>query len=310
MKKLLCIIVLAFVARTASSQIVIAALVPNPAGIDSAYEYIQLLATENIDFSLTPYCVVAANNGTAGVSGWAQGGNTTFKYDLTSGTVHTGEIFYTGGDSKRINGPGSTDISSEKWIRAINSVVADGDGFGLHNASGVIGNAGANADGIAVFAGTTVNDSTIPLDAIFYGLSVGNALSSGNGYTLPDNDHYLSSQGQFGEGTNQWFVFIPGNARDTLISFSGIYDTVLNTWIQARNDTMRMLITSSQPGELASGIILTGDASSVNQPESNPGAMVYYSHTSGCIEVVTGIEGSYDYIVTDIPVQWLLPRRL
>ena len=53
----------------ADTPIIISGYMANPAGTDSPNEYIQLIATENIDFSTTNYSLVVANNGTATSSG-------------------------------------------------------------------------------------------------------------------------------------------------------------------------------------------------------------------------------------------------
>src|SRR5262245_32725190 len=102
-----------------AGAIVISGYIANPASTDSPFEYVQLKATQDIDFALTPYSVVWANNGTATANGWVNGGAITYGLNLTSGVVATGDVFYVGGSAKRIDGNNSTDISSENWIRAI-----------------------------------------------------------------------------------------------------------------------------------------------------------------------------------------------
>ncbi len=71
------------------------------------YEYVQLMATEDIDFSVTPYSVIIAKN-TANQKptskGWIEGGSRTYKFNLTEGTVSRGEFFYIGGMAKALNG--------------------------------------------------------------------------------------------------------------------------------------------------------------------------------------------------------------
>ena len=71
------------------------------------YEYVQLMAVENIDFSITPYSVVICKNTAAQTplaKGWAAGGARTYKFNLTEGTVTRGEFFYIGGAAKALNG--------------------------------------------------------------------------------------------------------------------------------------------------------------------------------------------------------------
>src|SRR5699024_7926957 len=108
---------------------------------DGGYEYMQFMALKDIDFSETPYSVVVARDGVYRVTpaGWAEGGSTTFKFNLTKGTVEKGSFFYVGSASKVIAGywpkGKSTDISDANWIRALEIQLGDsdataGDGFG------------------------------------------------------------------------------------------------------------------------------------------------------------------------------------
>lgn len=250
----------------ASSQIIISAMMPNPVSSDSAFEYVQLMATQNIDFSTTPYSVVLLNNGTVGAKGWANGLNVSYKYNLTSGTVSTGDVFYVGGEGKRIDGTGSTDISSLVWIRAINNVTTTGDDFGNPNATGIFGNGGANADGVGVFAGTTVDSLSVPIDAMFYGSGIGTAYVAGppeKGYKMPTNDHYSETAGLFGSGTNTYFV--PATTlQDTLLSFTGTYDTTMNAWTINRTPTKIKLTSSSLIADINTNITLTGTTVGIN----------------------------------------------
>ena len=62
---LLCALLLMNFVNITNGQIVISGFEANPAGTDSPYEYVQLKATQAIDFSVTNYSVVFANNGTA-----------------------------------------------------------------------------------------------------------------------------------------------------------------------------------------------------------------------------------------------------
>ncbi len=90
------------------------------------FEYLQFKATQDIDFSLTPYSVITSYNTTAAqnvtpgylTNGWITGGARTYQFHLTQGTVQKGQFFYVGGPEKRINGSlsgvKSTDISDGK----------------------------------------------------------------------------------------------------------------------------------------------------------------------------------------------------
>ncbi|HNW89627.1 MAG TPA: T9SS type A sorting domain-containing protein [Bacteroidales bacterium] len=255
---LLCVIMLT--GYQASSQIFISAMMPNPAGTDSADEYVQLIATENIDFATTPYSVVILNNGAVTAKGWANGTNISYKFNLTNGSVNTGDVFFVGGDRKLINGTGSTDISGLTWIRAIKTSTTAGDGLGNFNSTGVFGNGGANADGAGVFLGTTIDSTSIPIDALFFGSSIGTAYVAGppeKGYQVPTNDHFDHAQGFFGAGTNTFFSSCT-SLQDTLLSFTGTYDTTLNSWVIPRTTTKIKLSTTSLITDIQTNITLTG----------------------------------------------------
>lgn len=90
------------------------------------FEYLQFKATQDIDFSLTPYSVITSYNTTAAqtatpgylTNGWVTGGARTYQFHLTQGIVQKGQFFYVGGPEKRINGSlsgvKSTDIGDGK----------------------------------------------------------------------------------------------------------------------------------------------------------------------------------------------------
>lgn len=242
------------------ADIVISGYMANPAGTDSPNEYIQLVATKNIDFSVTSYSVVVANNGVATSNGWVNGGAISYKFDMTSGTVNKGDVFYVGGSGKLINGAGSADLSSQKWIRAINTGTTGGDGFGAAASSGVIGNGGSNADGIAVFSGTSLTASSKPLDALFWGTGVGTAKPASGGYVMPDNDRYSNAQGTFGNGTNTFLFSDPASGVYTKLS--GTYSLDTNSWTVAR--TSILVVAPTSIADLSSGILF----SSVPEPSS------------------------------------------
>lgn len=268
---------------TQNSPIIITGIHADPRGADGAvagsttdyedegvtiehaggYEYIQLMALEDINFAETPYSVVVATNGYVTAKGWAEGGKRTFKFNLTSGEAAAGEFFYVGGNSKVISGYGpcgkSTDISDANWIRTIDYLTEGGDGFG-EPPSGLLGNvtnSGANtADGIAVFEGTEVTEESVPLDAVFFGSKVHAAYNEeeGWGYKVPvSNDHYSAvnpetgeAQPLFGQGTNTTFL-AQGPNKD-----SGEYSklggaTSRTEWISPRETTVVGL--SYCPGE-------------------------------------------------------------
>ncbi len=234
-----------------SAQIVISGFLANPAGTDSPYEYVQLVATQAIDFASNNYSVVLANNGTATSSGWAAGGAITYKFDITSGSVSLGETFYVGGSGRLINGFSSTDISSAKWIKTINTGTTAGDTFGNANASGVFGNGGTNADGLAVFTGTTITSSTIPVDALFFGTGVGTAKPASGGYQMPLNDIYTST-GVFGDTGNN--TLFSDAASGQFIRLTGTYNTISGSWTNARASSVLGLSASSSLSDITSAI--------------------------------------------------------
>jgi len=157
----------------------------DPAGTDAPFEWVELIATKTIDFSVTPYTIVVANNGTANTKGWRAGAALTYAFQISTGLVNKGDVFYVGGSSMAPTGT---------KLRIINTSNTPGDGFGNLSASGNIGNGGTNADGIAVFnmASSAIDSSTVPVDAIFFGSGIGGAMvnAGANGYTLPNNDRY------------------------------------------------------------------------------------------------------------------------
>ena len=268
-------------------QILISAMMPNTYQTDSMYEYVQLIATENINFASTPYSVVVLNNGTATVKGWAHGLSISYKFNLTNGSVNRGDVFYVGGSGKRIDGSGSTDISSLTWIRAINTATTAGDGFGNANASGVFGNVGANADGAAVFAGTTVDSTSMPIDALFFGYSVGSAYSAGppeKGYKVPTNDHYNSSLGLFGVSGNSYMTTVR-NAADTLLSYSGTYDTILNSWTVGRTPVYVVLNSTSPISAINTNITLVGTPVGIQGGQELSTVTVYPNPSDGIFTI-------------------------
>jgi hypothetical protein len=234
----------------------ISGYMPNTAGSDGPYEYVQLIALENVDFSSTPMCVVWCNNGTPTGNGWANGGAVTYKFNITSGTLNAGDVAYVGGSGKLINGAGSTDISGQTWLRSINTSTTGGDdGLGTSGGTtGNMGNGGSAADGVAVFVGTTITDSSVPVDAIFYGTGIGAAVVSGgtDGYVLPDNDLYDGGFLQSGS------AFLTDPASGGFVKLSGVYNTTTRAWTTTRTGS-----TVSSPttvGQLATGITLAAPA--------------------------------------------------
>jgi hypothetical protein len=238
-------------ATTTHAQVLISGYMANPAGTDSPYEYVQLIAYDAVDFSLTPMSVVFGNNGTADANGWAKGGSISFKFDLTSGNVAQGQVFYVGGSGQLINGSGSASLASETWIRSIDTANVAGDGFGSKSSS-VLGNGGPNADGIAVFAGTSITSSTVPLDAVFFGTGTGTAVVSGGsaGYELPVSDLYGGGKLQSGS------TVLSDPASGGFTQLTGTFDLDSGTWGIGR--TASNVQSPTQISDIETSIGFTG----------------------------------------------------
>ncbi|HTI91433.1 MAG TPA: hypothetical protein VL727_12645, partial [Puia sp.] len=216
-------------------------------GADQPYEYVQLMATKDIDFSVTPYAVVVINNANASTpagypsKGWATGDMRTFKLNLSSGFAAKGTFFYVGGSGKMINGSGSTDMSSSNWIRAFDYSKQGGDGFGRAT-TGLMANSG-NAFGMAVFADSAVDVNSVPQDCIF--ISTGGSLFTAGppaqGYRITNTDFYdivnsitLENQPFYREGSNT--LSFAYNTADLGIfnMLGGVYSPSLGKWVKAR----------------------------------------------------------------------------
>jgi hypothetical protein len=239
-------------AATKPTPIVITGYLTDPTGGDGNYEYIQFKATKDIDFSEKPYSVVTCNNaGTNPPSpdGWAQGLTRTYKINLTSGKVSKGQFFYVGGN-KNIWGLGSTDISAANWISSTQYANLPGADFG-NATSNLLANSG-NVAGIALFEGTTVTASTVPLDVVMYGGN-GTVYLPGPpeiGYRITNTDYYstinaLTRQAQafYGGGTNTAKLTLPATGNFTKLG--GVYDALTGRWTTGRTVTSIPLTLAS-----------------------------------------------------------------
>ena len=250
---------------------------------DGSYEYAQFLALEDIDFSITPYSVIFARNGNVSAKGWAQGGDVTYKFELTSGTAVKGTFFYVGGNAKRIAGFNkscesfSTKIEDANWIRALNYPTVAGDGgMGnktdnldiLHNVNNP--SSGNNiADGIAIFEGLEITENTVPADAVFYGAVINKSVYDAErewGYRIPDNDLYttvnpLTNEPQpfFGQGTNTFMYKDVALDVSEFLMLGGIFDT--GKLYKGRSATYKRIATC--PGDASLLDIETGDGISI-----------------------------------------------
>jgi hypothetical protein len=202
----------------------------NPPSSDNNLEWVELKATKNIDFSVTPYTVVVNNNGTATANGWIAGGTISYGFQISTGTVVAGDVVYVGGNGMAVTGT---------KIRMIDVTTTPGDGFGnAAGTAGVFGNGGSNADGIAVFnvPAASITNTTVPVDAVFYGTAIGSAfVTTTTGYELPVNDLYSGGKLQ----TNSFVTADPGASTGKA---TGNYNTLTNTWSTGRTWTTQTFV--------------------------------------------------------------------
>lgn len=244
------------------SAIVISGWLTNVNGDDSPYEYAQLVATQNIDFAATPYTIVWSDVGVVGSTGtaqfsdgWAGGSLLSYAFQLTAGTVTRGEVFYIGGSAQLLTGPGSASLAGQRWLRTINTAIAGGDGLGSADATGVFGDGGPNADGIAIFAGLAngITSTTVPMETVFFGADVGTAYPATDGFKGADNDHYTST-GVFGDPGNAFLY--ADLAQNQFQRLSGTYNASTQSWETPRTGTVLTLDSLSQPSDIATAITI------------------------------------------------------
>ena len=249
------------------APIVISGFLAMPEGTPSTNgEYMQFLATQDINFAVTPYCVVTHNTNSAyqptGVplNGWATGGRRSYKFDLTTGTVAKGQYFYVGGNSNRlINGVGSTSIASAKWIKFKNTGGSAGDGLGDINADLLLNGTSGFADGIAVFQGLSINKNSIPIDVIITGPNgaIFN-LAQEAGLRIANTDWYdivnpvtLEQQPLYKQGTNTLCLTRPAPTNAGFFyKLGGEYNIRLGRWVTARSQNRVDLTITSVLDEL------------------------------------------------------------
>ncbi|WP_443939373.1 DUF5689 domain-containing protein [Pedobacter sp. MW01-1-1] len=247
---------------------IISGWIADPKGTDANNEYIQFLATRDIDFAVTPFSVVTTNNAGASTptinptNGWALGDLRTYKFNLTSGKAAKGTYFYVGGANKLINsatgGVNSTSIASSNWIRSFNYSTTSGDGFGTKTTN-LLANSG-NAYGVAVFEGTNVTEASTPIDALFVGTG-GLLYAAGPpavGYRIANNDIYdvvnpitLAPQPFYRQGTNTInFSYTTPSDAGFYYKFGGVYSVTLGKWVKARTQTNIQLTLTSTLAEI------------------------------------------------------------
>jgi hypothetical protein len=193
---------------SSAQELIISGFQSDPKGGDGGYEYVQMIATKDLDFGVNPYSIIFCNNaGTASSAnpldaGWATAGQRTIKWNITSGTVRKGQFFYFGFQGKKINGSAGTYAfpAETNWYQKTYNTTGTnaGDG-GLVRASefgtsGPWANSG-NACGVAIFKGTTVTEASTPEDVLFVATGGGAALYDATknpilGYRICNNDWY------------------------------------------------------------------------------------------------------------------------
>ncbi|SER73278.1 hypothetical protein SAMN04488023_1154 [Pedobacter rhizosphaerae] len=212
----------------------------DPESTDANHEYIQLMATQDLDFRQKPFSLITTNNAGAStptgfpVNGWATGGLRTYKFNITKGTVAKGTFFYVGG-YKLIGGLNSTDISQANWVvsKLYNDFDGD-DGIGEKTAN-LLANSG-NPAGIAIFATKTVDLNTVPSDVVFYAGTGGSVYDPVTrvGYAICDNDYYKRYNGTtfqpfYRQGNNTGKVAANPEASQ-FTYLGGVYDVATKTW--------------------------------------------------------------------------------
>lgn len=258
------------VGRAQNPGLLISEFLQNPAGTDSPFEYVEFLVTDNIDFSVTPYTIIAANNGIATTAGWIEGNAISYAFEITSGTVSIGDVVYVGGTSMTPTGV---------QLRVINTGTTGGDGgIGNLNAGGVIGNGGTSSDGIAVFnlPAASITSTTVPTDAVFYGTAHGTAVVGAgvDGYQLPVNDLYSGGKLQTGS-----FAAVD----EDLTIAQGIFDLLTNTFTVAR---------TFATGAASDGVSDITFAGATPPGFSFTSTNVTYDETAGTISFDVSIVGS------------------
>ena len=250
------------------SPAIISGFLVDPNLTDGNYEYVQFLATRDIDFALTPFSVYTSNNAgatTFPTLGWNTGTLRTYKFNLTSGSVKKGEFFYVGGAGQRINGSASTVIPASKWISSVNYTTVPGAN-GVGNVTGnLLANSG-NVAGIAIFEGINVTPNSIPLDVIFYGGANGSFYAAGPpeyGLRITITDKFATYAGKvpqeyYGKGTNdvsKRFAGFP--AALSFARLGGVYKATKGGWESVRTMISIPLTNTSVLSEIETGGVTT-----------------------------------------------------
>jgi hypothetical protein len=252
------------------TPVIISGFISDVIGGDGNNEYVQFLATRDINFATTPFSVVFTNNANASIptgypaNGWATGNMRTYKINITSGTAAKGTLFYIGGTTKLINGASSTSIASANWVRTWDPNVTASDDFGAKT-TGLLANSG-NASGIAVFAGTTVTAASVPVDVVMVGNtgSLYTTTPSVQGYRICNTDWYdvtnpitLEEQPFYRAGSNTLNIAYTTTDLGYFYKLGGEYNVTLGRWMKARSQTNVLLTKTSVLTEIEGAGITT-----------------------------------------------------
>jgi hypothetical protein len=190
---------------SSAQELLISGFMGDPKGADAGYEYVQMIATKDINFATTPYSIVFCANAGGNITatplaaGWATGGQRTIKWNITKGGVKKGQYFYFAFQNKKISGSGGVDTFPSTTNLYQKTYNATGDG-GLAKASAFSTSSGpfpntGNMCGVALFKGTTVKETSVPEDVLFVATGGGADIynSAKNpilGYRICNNDWY------------------------------------------------------------------------------------------------------------------------
>lgn len=243
-----------------NGDMVITGYFPDPKGSDSPiagavsgggfvhpgqYEYIQLMALRDIDFAQEPYSVVFTN--ASAPSHWGMGlddptTKRVYQMNFETGSVRKGQFFYIGGSSRMIasywQDYGSPLFPDDKYWSVDYALEPGGNGNGAaKDGSGLMGNGAGTSgllavskaypDGIAVFKGTQVDENSIPVDVIFYGIEMNYNLNNVQ-LKITNTDRYNAEhpdtgedQSIFGQGTNTYMFPVPKVDDGVFIKLGG-----------------------------------------------------------------------------------------
>jgi len=193
---------------SSAQELLITGIQSDPKGGDGGYEYVQMMATKDINFTATPYSIVfCSNSGTNNTAtplaaGWATGGQRTIKWNITTGSVLKGQFFYFGFQGKKINGSAGTYSfpATTNWYQKTYATSGTNAGDGglvktsAFGTSGPWANSG-NACGVALFKGTSVTEASVPEDVLFAASGGGADIYNPTktpvlGYRICNNDWY------------------------------------------------------------------------------------------------------------------------